>query len=191
MPAPVDTLTVEVKADTAQAKKSLADLTQRASSFSSTITSAFKSAVAGGQSFEGVLNTLAQKISSFAFDSALQPISNAIGSAIDSAFAGVGLADGGIIAGGRLKPFARGGVLSGPTVFPLGRGLGLAGEAGAEAVLPLARGADGRLGVATGGDRPMVVNVNVTTPDADGFRKSEAQVTAMLARAVGRGRRGL
>ena len=33
--------------------------------------------------------------------------------------------------------------------------------------------------------------LNVTTPDAASFAKSETQVTAMLARAVGRGRRGL
>jgi phage-related minor tail protein len=66
----------------------------------------------------------------------------------------------------------------------------MAGEAGAEAILPLARGADGRLGV-QGGGQATVVHVNVTTPDADSFRRSEAQVTAMLARAVGRGRRGL
>jgi phage-related minor tail protein len=67
------------------------------------------------------------------------------------------------------------------------------GEAGAEAILPLARGADGRLGVAAGGAAQTAVQVtfNVTTPDAASFAKSEAQVTAMLARAVGRGRRGL
>jgi phage-related minor tail protein len=65
------------------------------------------------------------------------------------------------------------------------------GEAGAEAVLPLARGADGALGVRTQAAAPMVVNFSITTADADSFRKSEAQVTAMLARAVGRGRRGL
>jgi hypothetical protein len=42
-----------------------------------------------------------------------------------------------------------------------------------------------------GGGQATVVNFNITSPDADSFRKSEAQVTAMLARAVGRGRRGL
>lgn len=35
------------------------------------------------------------------------------------------------------------------------------------------------------------IALNVTTPDVEGFRRSEAQVTAVLARAVGRGRRGL
>ena len=68
---------------------------------------------------------------------------------------------------------------------------GLAGEAGPEAILPLRRGADGRLGVATdGGGAPTTVNVTIQTQDANSFRKSEAQVTAALARAVARGRRG-
>ena len=44
-----------------------------------------------------------------------------------------------------------------------------------------------------GGQRGGGVSIalNVTTPDVEGFRRSEAQVTAVLARAVGRGRRGL
>lgn len=191
MPAPDDEVTIEIKTDMRKARDGLVELSKHASSFSATITGAFRSAVAGGRSFETVLNTLALKLAAIAFDRALQPISNIIGGAIHSVFAGFGLADGGVIAGGRLKPFARGGIVASPTVFPLQGGLGVAGEAGAEAVLPLARGADGRLGVAGEGGRPMVVNVNVTTPDVEGFRKSEAQVTAMLARAVGRGRRGL
>ena len=52
---------------------------------------------------------------------------------------------------GAIKPFAAGGVIGTPTYFPLtSGGLGLAGEAGPEAIMPLARGADGRLGVARG-----------------------------------------
>ena len=73
-------------------------------------------------------------------------------------------------------------------------GLGLMGEQGAEAILPLARGPDGRLGVRASGSasaRPVSVTVNVAAADAEGFRRSEAQVAAALARAVARGRRGL
>jgi phage-related minor tail protein len=72
-------------------------------------------------------------------------------------------------------------------------GLGLMGEAGPEAILPLKRGSDGRLGVAAGapGERGAPITVNITTPDIAGFRRSEAQVAAGLARAVARGRRGL
>ena len=67
------------------------------------------------------------------------------------------------------------------------------GEAGSEAVMPLARGPDGRLGVsaAGAGPRPVQVTVNIATPDADSFRRSETQVAAALARAVARGQRGL
>ncbi len=68
--------------------------------------------------------------------------------------------------------------------------LGLMGEAGSEAILPLRRGADGSLGVAAaGGGAPVNVVFNVTAQDAASFRKSEAQITGMLARAVSRGTR--
>jgi phage-related minor tail protein len=163
-------------------EQGLARLSREAASFSAAISGAFKAAVTGGRAFEDVLKELALRMASIALDAAMRPISTAIGNALG------GLT--GAFTGGATK-MARGGVVGGPTLFPLARGLGLAGEAGPEAVLPLQRGADGRLGVAGGGPAPMVVHVNVSTPDADSFRKSEAQVTAMLARAVGRGRRGL
>lgn len=101
-------------------------------------------------------------------------------------------ARGGVFSRGMVMPFAKGGVVSAPSYFPLGRGLGLMGERGAEAVMPLARGPDGRLGVqAGGGGRPASITVNISTPDAESFRRSEAQVSAALARAVARGQRGM
>ena len=83
--------------------------------------------------------------------------------------------------------------MANPSFFPHGGGLGLMGEAGAEAILPLRRGADGRLGVSapTGRQGGVSVVFNVTTQNADSFLKAETQVQAMLARAAGRGRRGL
>ena len=66
------------------------------------------------------------------------------------------------------------------------------GERGAEAIMPLARGPDGRLGVAAsgGGSGATHVNVNITTPDVAGFQRSQVQIAGALARAVARGRRG-
>ena len=56
---------------------------------------------------------------------------------------------------GTLVPFAQGGVVNGPTTFPMSGGrMGLMGEAGAEAIMPLRRGKDGKLGVT--GARPRV-----------------------------------
>lgn len=119
-----------------------------------------------------------------------------IGAIFGSLFGGGGapapFAKGGVISRGMVMPFAQGGVVASPTYFPLGRGLGVMGERGAEAVMPLARGPDGRLGVrAGGGGRSTAITVNISTPDAESFRRSEAQVSAALARAVARGQRGM
>ena len=62
------------------------------------------------------------------------------------------------------------------------------GEAGPEAVLPLTRGSDGRLGVSAGGGS-VNVTFNVTANDARSFMASEAELSAMLLRAVKRGTR--
>lgn len=57
-------------------------------------------------------------------------------------------ADGGVFENGNVKAFANGGVVSQPTYFPMAGGsMGLMGEAGAEAIMPLRRAANGRLGV--------------------------------------------
>jgi phage-related minor tail protein len=68
--------------------------------------------------------------------------------------------------------------------------MGLMGEAGPEAIMPLRRGPDGRLGVqAAGGGRPVNVTVNVQTPDVEGFRRSRSQIAAEMSRALSRGAR--
>jgi lambda family phage tail tape measure protein len=83
-------------------------------------------------------------------------------------------------------------VIGTPTYFPMrGGGLGLAGEAGPEAIMPLTRGPDGRLGVATSGAGASTVNITIATPDAASFRRSEAYLTGQIARAVARGQRSL
>ncbi|MFZ2092223.1 MAG: phage tail tape measure protein, partial [Pseudolabrys sp.] len=85
-----------------------------------------------------------------------------------------------------------GGVIGAPTYFPLSSGgLGLAGETGPEAIFPLTRGSDGRLGVAmSGAGQPPNVTVQIATPDPQSFRRSEAYITGQIARAVARGQRG-
>jgi phage-related minor tail protein len=67
---------------------------------------------------------------------------------------------------------------------------GLMAEAGPEAIMPLTRGADGRLGVqAQGGGQPVQVIMSISTPDVQGFRRSQSQIAAEMGRAIGRGQR--
>lgn len=61
-------------------------------------------------------------------------------------------ANGNVFDAAGVVPFANGGVVSRPTLFPFASGVGLMGEAGPEAIMPLERGADGKLGIkAVGG----------------------------------------
>tara|TARA_R100000544_G_scaffold15300_1_gene7160 strand:+ start:23830 stop:26913 length:3084 start_codon:yes stop_codon:yes gene_type:complete len=68
-------------------------------------------------------------------------------------------ANGGVMNNGQVVPYANGGVVQGPTQFPMSGGrTGLMGEAGPEAIMPLHRGKDGKLGVqADGGSSSNVV----------------------------------
>lgn len=187
---------VKVDADTQDAMRKLSELETQANSFGKALTGAFKSSIIGGKDLSSVMSKLALSLSSMALDKALAPLEKSFSSAIDGLLSG--LLNSASSTGGsplNITPFANGGVVSNPTYFPMGgsSSVGLMGEAGSEAILPLSRGSDGSLGVASASGRASPVNVtfNISTPDVEGFARSEAQVSAMLARAVGRGRRGL
>jgi phage-related minor tail protein len=177
-----------------------------ANSFARAMTSAFSQSSRSGRQFENVLKSLALRLSSMVLSQALRPLASGLfgggSSSGNQAFEGLSSDSGDSVDSGNLdfaaamgaiKPFAAGGVIGTPTYFPLASGgLGLAGEAGPEAILPLARGADGRLGVASGGRAAgMNVTVHISTPDAESFRRSETYVTGQIARAVARGQRSL
>jgi hypothetical protein len=78
---------------------------------------------------------------------------NGQGGYVAELFGFLGFAKGGAFSNGNsITAFADGGVLNRPTFFGMsGNRMGVAGEAGPEAVLPLKRGSDGKLGVAGGG----------------------------------------
>jgi phage-related minor tail protein len=148
------------------------------------VSRAFRGAVVDGQSFRSVLSDIADAFADIALRAAFRPLGTLVGGLVENLFSATNPALGGV------TPFARGGVIASPSYFPLGNGLGLAGEVGPEAIMPLARGPDGRLGVAGGGSGAVNVTFNVTTNDARSFAASEAEVSAMLLRAVRRGTRG-
>lgn len=183
-------VTAELDLDTSGFEQRLKELKNLTKDFGSELTGSLANAAVSGRSLEDVLRRIALNLAGSALQAGLKPLQGIANSLFSGLFSGLGRLFG--FAKGGVVPFASGGVVSSPTYFPTGGGLGLMGEAGAEAVLPLRRGADGSLGVAAGG-RGAAVNLvfNVTTPDAPSFRKSEAQITGMLARAVRRGMKTL
>jgi lambda family phage tail tape measure protein len=176
------------------------DLGKASESFGKSITSAFAKGIVEGKRFEDVLRNVGKALTESLLKSALKPLQSSLSGLLGSGikglsglFGGLGGGFGGAASSVPVAPFADGGVVASPAYFPMGRGLGLMGEAGPEAIMPLARGPDGKLGIRGGGDgrRPLSVVVQVSTPDADSFRRSEAQVSAAIARAVARGGRAL
>ncbi|MBN8755186.1 MULTISPECIES: phage tail length tape measure family protein [Variovorax] len=75
-----------------------------------------------------------------------------IGSAVSTVlgFFGVKSANGNVFSSPGLHAYANS-VVGQPTFFPFANGIGLMGEAGPEAIMPLRRGSDGRLGVSAPG----------------------------------------
>ena len=162
-----------------QLRSEMAGLNRMAENFGQTITRAFAGAIIHGRKLSDVLKGLALSLAGQALSSALKPLGGLLGSIFASAKGNV------------VTPFARGGIVNSPTLFPLRGGTGLMGEAGAEAIMPLARGRDGKLGVRMGGGQAVNVTVNIATPDAASFRQSQSQVASVITRAVSRGQRNL
>lgn len=81
-----------------------------------------------------------------------------------------GSAKGNVFNQSGLVPFANGGIVNKPTIFPFANGVGLMGEAGAEAIMPLKRTPSGDLGVQAdgGGDN---YQITIQAVDAQSFVK--------------------
>ena len=98
---------------------------------------------------------------------------------------------GNAFAKNNIVPYAMGGVVSRPTLFKFAQGgamrTGLMGEAGPEAIMPLSRGANGKLGVAStgGGSTSVVVNVDASgNSQVAGDQNQGAQLGRVIAGAV-------
>ena len=98
---------------------------------------------------------------------------------------GVTAANGKVFAQNGIVPYAKGGIVNSPTLFPFAKGTGLMGEAGPEAIVPLKRGRDGKLGVAGGGGATTVnVSVDAKGTKVEGDGKQMAQLGRMIGSAI-------
>ena len=95
-------------------------------------------------------------------------------------------ANGNVIdAGNRITAYARGGIVNIPTLFPMANGMGLIGEAGPEAIMPLKRGSNGKLGVqSSGGVGNIVVNVDASGSSVEGDSARSQEFGRALAAAI-------
>jgi hypothetical protein len=153
-------------------RREMQKATMVAEGFGRAMTKAFDSAIVRGHDFGDVLRSLALQLSSMAIGAALKPIGQGFGNLFEQL---VGA-----------QPFASGGAIATPSYFPADA-TGFAGIQADAATLPLVR-SELRSQV---GARPLAVTVNVSTPDAASFRRSEAYLSGTIARAVARGERSL
>jgi lambda family phage tail tape measure protein len=143
-----------------------------------------------GEAAAGVLRNIANRMLDIAVNMALFGSISGMGSKGGGLLGLIpGLdkrAKGGVYAQNGIQPFARGGIVNGPTLFPFAKGIGLMGEAGPEAIMPLRRGRDGNLGVMSsgGGTTNVVVNVDASGSSVEGDQQQAKALGNAISAAV-------
>lgn len=134
-----------------------------AEEFGLTFSSAMEDAIVKGGSFRDVLDGVEQDLARIVIrKSVTEPLGNAISSFNwGSLFAN---ANGNVFANAPGLSAYSSTVVNQPTLFPFARGMGLMGEAGPEAIMPLQRLANGKLGVGVAGGGAPSVKVEIITP---------------------------
>jgi phage-related minor tail protein len=145
-----------------QANQSLAKLSTTSLKASTDVSSLSTGADTAAKALSSSSNSVTSSVSSLATTTAQIPqqtqglfssMMSSIGGGFSSIFSGIGslfgglFAEGGVFKNGNVTAFAAGGVVGGPTMFPMRNGMGIMGERGPEAIMPLRRGPDGNLGV--------------------------------------------
>ena len=163
-----------------QAQKDLAD------SIATSMGDALTSIVDGTKSVSDAFKDMARAIIADLYQIyVVKQITGMISAAINPYLPQVPNANGNAFSGGNIVPYADGGVVSAPTMFPMNDGrTGLMGEAGPEAIMPLKRGKDGKLGVqAEGGAGDVIIhqNFNFQANGDESVKKIIAQQAPAIA----------
>jgi hypothetical protein len=147
------------------------------------LNAAFASVLDGTKSLgEALLDFAGNVLAKVAQDLFAQQFAAPIAAGIKGLFS----ENGNVFGPGGYVPFAKGGVVSGPAIFPFANGTGLMGEAGPEAIMPLSRGADGRLGVvaANGNSAPKITINNYSGQEASASTDNMGNIIVEIGRAV-------
>ena len=152
-------------------------------------TSTDAAGLAFGAAVDGVAASYAALVetSGASFAAAVSAAGTAFATAVGAAGAGssaagglaaLASANGNVFAGGNVIPFARGGVVNQATIMPMA----LMGESGPEAIVPLKRGRDGKLGIVadvSGGGSTTNNYINVPAPQTRDLRSASQQGRAI------------
>lgn len=157
-----------------KAGDAMKDMARDASwSMSSAFASFFDVTSDGFLKLESLATGISQSIARAFSDNLARSIVGGVGGDYQAASGLLGWlfnAKGNVFSNGHLQAFARGGVVNRPTVFPFASGVGLMGEAGPEAIMPLTRTPGGDLGVrAQGGG--VTIFAPISAVDAESFHK--------------------
>ncbi|NCC82355.1 MAG: phage tail tape measure protein, partial [Clostridia bacterium] len=141
------------------------------SSFSSMENTLVEFVTKGKASFKDFANSVISDISRVLIRQSITgPLSTWMGDVFSPAQAEVNInAKGGIFSGAGISAYSSS-IVDTPTMFPFAKGIGLMGEAGAEAILPLTRTSGGELGV-----RAKNESSNVSVQIIDQRTNSNAQ----------------
>jgi len=154
-----------------------------ASTVENELNSAFASVLKGTADLGDALLSFASNVlAKVAQDLFAQQFAGPIADGIKAIFS----ANGNVFDQSGVTAFAKGGVVGGPTIFPFANGIGLMGEAGPEAIMPLSRGADGKLGVAAanGNSAPKVTINNYSGQEATASSDSAGNIVVEIGRAI-------
>ena len=164
-----DPVVVNVQVDATSLRRELTEAERLTRSFGGALGDALEAGVVRGRSLGDVLRGLGSRMSEIALSAALKPVETAFGSIFSRLTTGA--------LGGLASPFGAAGLNAPAPLASVAPALGQT-----QAPAPPVGAAPAPAGPIT---------VHIATPDAESFRRSEAQVSAALARAVARGRRGL
>lgn len=145
--------------------------------FGRALTTAFVGVALQGKGLGEVFRSLALSLSRMALTAAFKPLQSAFGNALQSFLSAPSL-------------FSSAGGISAPASFPISASSALPSFGASAGGGAAGIGADWRGGASAVRSGPSIV-LNVTTPDAESFRRSETQIAALLARTVGQGQRNL
>lgn len=162
-------------AATAEAAKKAAESQKQ---WNNQLTYAFKDAIMNSKNLGDALSNLANRVQDMLVNKALDSL-------LGGMFASMKFAKGAAFQAGGVTAFASGGVVNSATMFPMSGGkMGMLGEAGAEAIMPLTRTSNGDLGVKAVGGGSIVIAPNITINVSGGTKEQNDDAGRKVSAAV-------